>query len=266
MRIHPVSRSSTSFALLAAALLLMIPGGAVGQERASLERLETWACAKADADGDSFRPGFCDPRCDCFSPTAISSVSSCSETVPGTFEAEEDNPGTCGAICEPAEWLGGTITFCSDSSFASCPTDTCADPLEECLPVQGGSDACVREFECTSDAQCNGGGPAHCENASSLPVCGIDGDCARGSTCTLVVGGGITHCEPITCTQDSDCDLPPVTLTLAGVSTADDTSPVSCSQDVYPVPVQNATISSNDALECITQVEAVIGQACTPAP
>jgi hypothetical protein len=69
-----------------------------------------------------------------------------------------------------------------------------------------------------------------------------------------------------TCSSAADVcpsgTLPPTTLaTLTGVTSGNETAVVDCTR-----PSGTTKINSNDALQCIAQIEAAIGQPCTPAP
>lgn len=111
---------------------------------------------------------------------------------------------------------------------------------------------------CASSAQCTGP-PTTCDN-SPIVACTSDSDCAAGSTCLPLVN----TCARIPCTQDSECVLRLRDLTLTGVTGPDTTDPVTCSDQVLQQFPSTTVINVNDALECIAQIESVLGQACTP--
>jgi hypothetical protein len=205
--------------------------------RDSLERHREAMCAKADVDGDSYRPFVCDPRCDCLSSGEIAQATNCSETAPGIFEVVVMPQGVCGDACVSAN--GSSV--CASSSFDSC-TASCSNPGEICVV-----NTCVRF--CTDHDDCTAPVNTHCTNK---PIdCATDDDCAPGDTCN------VGKCMGVACTQDSDCAS---THELAGVSAPDSPTPATC----QPESGDPITINTNDALECIAQAEAAIGQACTP--
>lgn len=95
-----------------------------------------------------------------------------------------------------------------------------------------------------------------CEG-SPMGACVSDGDCPVSGSCNSATN----QCRPVACTQDADCLLPATTLSLAGVAEPDSPDPVTCSDSLAAT---NTLVNSNDALERIAQIEAAIGQTCTP--
>jgi hypothetical protein len=162
---------------------------------AEQKRTNAAICAKADADGDSYRPFVCEPRCDCLASALQSgSPRSCSATAPGDFLIEFGVPaGTC---------QGG---FCATSA-----------PLG-CSPV-------------------------------------VPGSCPVGETCITSCAFSIciSSCRRA-CSSDSGCPGPLATLT--GVSTPDSPSVAVCTA----APSAAKKINSNDALRCLSQVQAATG-------
>jgi len=231
---------------LATASVLATSAGA--DERLSLEKIRDAVCANADAKGETLRPYVCDPRCDCLESSAIASATGCTETAPGTFSAPTvTDLGPCGDIC-----VEGAI--CGSSSLSGCSVSSECATGEVCLYVPFfGTDVCF--LPCSTNADCPG--TELCEG-SPLGSCVVDGDCPISGSCSSA-----NTCDPLVCSQDADCQLPASTLSLTGVAGPDSPDPVTCSD------IQAATselVNSNDALECIAQIETAIGQACTPFP
>jgi len=81
--------ATPSFAAALGLVLLLTQPALAQQERPSLSRIEEAMCAKAGVDGDTYRPFFCPPRCDCLSATNISQVTNCIEGPAGTFTAQQ---------------------------------------------------------------------------------------------------------------------------------------------------------------------------------
>lgn len=117
---------------------------------AAQKRTNAAICAKADADGDSYRPFVCDPRCDCLAPILLqTSPTVCEESSPGVFDIAAPGAPTCsGGYC-----VGVGGNFCTAGSCPSgqqCVTNCafsicisrCAQPCasnETCPPVPGPS-------------------------------------------------------------------------------------------------------------------------------
>jgi hypothetical protein len=166
--------------LVVAVLFAAIPAAAqqrpsVSSLDAAQKRMNAAICAKADADGDSYRPFSCDPRCDCLAPLLLPYVAaSCQETAPGNFSiAFNTPPGTCDA------------SYCSTSSLQLCSAGAlCMVTGETCVFGLFGVGSCRKP--CGSSADCPprfaGGGalsgvsPAdspnvvQCQAGAQLPV------------------------------------------------------------------------------------------------
>lgn len=252
---------SIRLGLALTALLVSLPALAerpsLGSVNAELHRNRDAMCAKADADGDSYRPFVCDARCDCISAATLSKLETCDETSPGTVTAtgvetapgpsceEQSLPGQCVPIPQlPGFGLCGTYDgqpaysgqACNPAS-PSCPAgETCFDAPAAGL---GGSPICVRG--CTS--------PADCPSTSLGSLCVVPG-CSGPADCPTGYGCLDGFCvKP--CSADADCDLVSITaVTLQGVAPEDSPQAVLC--DGQP-------INSNDALRCIDQIEQVTG-------
>ncbi|MEZ4332614.1 MAG: hypothetical protein R3F35_12705 [Myxococcota bacterium] len=112
----------------------------IGRIDAQQTRLEAALCAKADADGDAYRPFVCPARCDCFQTLGV--PSSCQETSPGTYQIGFSTlPGTC------------TSNVCSNSTFAPCSAGApCLVPGESCATSPFGFGSCRRT--CSTGADC----------------------------------------------------------------------------------------------------------------
>lgn len=110
----------------------------VGAIDAEQRRLTAAICAKSDAEGDTYRPFVCTPRCDCFQSVGI--PSSCQLNGPGAYLIGFSTlPGTC----------SGSV--CSNSSFQPCSAGfPCQIAGESCSGTI--IQSCKRT--CTSDASC----------------------------------------------------------------------------------------------------------------
>jgi len=210
------------------------------QPRHSFERVVAAMCAKADVDGDSYRPIFCDRRCDCVNS---SDASACVETSPGTFDITDAPAGACGDACVADPNSGWRV--CASSSAKTCGS---CDPGEFCYGAEVPYCArlCTTHADCTqpvTNGACNNGPVA----------CATDADCVDGISQPGTCIGGT--CAIADCNQASDCGG----VTLSGVSVPDSSSPATCTRGSVA-----AAINANDALECIAQVETAIGQACDP--
>jgi len=182
-----------------ALISLGLPRLAAGQERLSLERLAEAICEKADADGDSYRPKVCQPRCDCLEDLLGLpgiQVTSCMETDPETFEIGMSVPQRCGDV---PEWQN------------SCLGGTCNGPED-----------------CSS--------PYVCFNGFPQGLCLLS--CSPGEICP---GGFAT----------------PSSVTLVPVEPVTSAAVVMCTETSTSTP-----INTQDANECLNQVEAVSGLTC----
>src|SRR5262245_36747493 len=102
---------------------------------AAQKRTNAAICAKADADGDSYRPFVCQPRCDCLAPMLLQSTSSsCEEPSPGVFGIELFGP--------PGECVSGHCTsgglqppFTPCHLGGTCPAGT--ECVTSCFPIIG---------------------------------------------------------------------------------------------------------------------------------
>ncbi len=133
--------------ILVGFLALALPASAqqrpsVSSLDAAQKRMNAAICAKADADGDTYRPFTCDPRCDCLAPLLLQfTPTTCEETAPGVFgigfhgAAGECVNGRCttgvtqpfGAPCH----VGGTCpsgTVCETNCFGQACFSSCQVP------------------------------------------------------------------------------------------------------------------------------------------
>jgi hypothetical protein len=233
---------------------------AVAQLEAELERTRAAACAEADFRGVSYRPFTCEPRCGCIAPDFLAQLESCEQTAPGTFVASqsgspsacvESPPNVCSLIFFPSgEILVGLDACASSSEFGCFESSDC--PSGE---VCGGATPFVAgrcHVPCESIEDCPQP-PPHCE--TSIP-CNFAVPCPSGWTCSSLLGGS---CQRSGCTSDADCAFPALNVTLAGVGSADDPAAVDCSVTGEFGIVVSQPINSNDALYCISQIEAVTG-------
>lgn len=229
---------------------LLAAQAAAQTPRLSLERVEEALCEKADADGDSFRPKLCDPRCDCLTASILSAVNACTETSPGIFVAEEAIPAHdawCSGACRYINLDPPFDVFFGDECYASNDCPSVSGLAGGCLlydpanpPILGGY---CRDpsASCTSNTQCAGG--YSCDF----------GFCQKQSTNCFTANGLVLGSTPIV---GEPLAARAVALkTLFGVGPAESSAVVDCG---------GQKINSNDALECIAQVETAIGQPCTP--
>jgi hypothetical protein len=215
---------------------LLIPVSAAAQRPSVSElqndvaTLEGSVCSLHDQLPETapLRPQFCSAACNCLDARGIpiTSVTSCDETVPGTFVAvfEEVTPApNC------VEFGPDLVSACEDSTATSCLTsdpDACPRPDEACictdLIVVSGIPSCLQS-ECLRNAGL---------------ACSTASDCSAPVTLTLdpVVGPGDPN--PVSCGVDT-------TLDESREWTVD--------------------VNSNDAAACLTAIEAV-GGPCTTLP
>jgi hypothetical protein len=204
-------------ATLCVSLLAALPAAAqqprpsISTIDAAQKRMNAAICAKADADGDTYRPFSCEPRCDCFGPQLVTGAvvpATCEEISPGVFDLGFNVPGTC----------------------------------------SGGS--------------CEGVGGNACDPQN--PACPAGQECQTRPNCTPFPPLGIT-CDfcSMPCASDEVCpNLPaPLVARLLNVSPPDSPNVVVCVTDTDGNPFNDTpvNINSNDALECLEQVEAVTG-------
>jgi hypothetical protein len=148
--------SRSILAVLVFSLLAALPASAQRLSVASVDRAQkrmtAAICAKADADGDSYRPFICTPRCDCLADQLASQTpQSCEETEPGSFSIDfPAAAGTCGA--------GG---FCANPNPVGCVaiggSFACFNPGEVCVSSSfAGITFRTCQRPCSSDASCPG--------------------------------------------------------------------------------------------------------------
>lgn len=202
----------------------------------SLEHARTNAavCAKADADGDSYRPFVCSARCDCFDAATLE-AEACIEVAAGEFEitATTTAATTCLGMC--IDIVSGFPSGVRCTAGAQCATG------ESCYFEWGGSDIglCGVPSSCSQDSDCDPG-----------YTCSLDGSCVNGPVCAsagdpVCPGAG----EPI------------LLASLLGLgSDPDATGVVTCSHLV--LSGSSAPYNANDALSCLAAVEAELGAAC----
>lgn len=162
----------------------------------------------------------------CLSREHVESAVSCQETSPGRFELEITQ-------------VDRSITCTSDYTWVfaepSRPTRLCSDTFPNPDPFG--------------------------------VLCAADSDCENGAVCLpvdpTVFGEGFSFCvNGPGCVSDDECWRSTLaTVVLSPVTTPDSPEPVVCEGVAARSPV-----NGNDALECLAQVEAVIGQPCTRLP
>jgi len=201
-----------------------------GEARPSLGALEEEIlfsraanCAKADVDGDAYRPAYCPPRCDCLSAATIAAVETC--VVGGTGEI-----------------LAGTTA------------GTCGLPRPgTCIVIGPGPGVCDTDsaLQCQADSDCPPALEPYCKN-SSLSSCASGEACPTGEVCV----SPDQRCK-VPCTGDAQCEE--MTLaSLVGIDPDDPTAAVVCN-DFHPDSTGASLINGSDALECLSRIEAVAG-------
>lgn len=217
-----MTRSGLTLLLALVAVALMAPRPSVNQLNAEVNQNREVMCAGSDARGDTYRPFFCDPRCTCSVP---SNLTSCTQTAPGSFEATSDPLDLCVPELHQCE------------SFELCGPFGCSTAS---LCTSSSQVSCTSDSECPSGELCN---PVSLESGICVRACNSASDCPA-------TGNNVCESDPSTsCTTDTDCGV--VTFTLDDVGPADAVDPATCDGFV--------PISSNDALECLAEVEAQTG-------
>jgi len=227
-----VSRAGlVALSLIATALFAQSAGA---QNRPSLSRIETYLCTAADENGESFRPVFCSPRCDCITGT-VPAAATCEQAPSGVVEVEAPRAptttGSCYGQCLQGPFLCTSNADClgvgNSCAFLSLPS--------LCLDLDGP--------DCQSDAQC---------------------DQAKGYSCEFNLTTTSTHAK--ICTKASSCSAPgPCDSGIQSFDfnmdiefqPAPDPTPLSCSGGT---PAQfHGNLNSTDVALCLAQVEAAIG-------
>ena len=243
------------------------PGLAVEEVEVELERTRAAMCAKSDFDGDSYRPFVCDPRCDCLNSEFISELERCEETTAGTFVASQADleapPASCVSpqtnLCRatniPDPFFTIIVDACATSGLSGCFETADCPSGEVCSRDDDGTQGRCYD-PCTSIADC-AQPPSRCETSIA---CQHDGQCPDGWSCALTSLFQGT-CRKTGCTSNADCELvlPGASVTFAGVGPADSPAPVECSVSTGAGDPVTTPINSNDALFCISQIEAVTG-------
>jgi cysteine-rich repeat protein len=157
-------------------LAALFAAAVAAQDRPTLERIEGTLCAQAEESGASYRPVFCEPRCDCLAGIDLTPLLTCTETSPGSVTATGAPRAAHDAVCAGECSIGGsTCTENGDCAIGVCNFSVCADlhtctDSSQCDQTQGFS--CVDGF---------------CQGA----ICNVQGVCATGlEDSSLVVGFG----------------------------------------------------------------------------
>jgi len=254
-----VSFVAASTALVQASAAQVRPTLEAQEQRS--DAIEAALCAVADAEGDTYRPVFCAAQCGCAFDPGLDA--DCFEESPGTFVGIATGaPGSCVegfANCSPFSTVG-PICDVPASSGDPCVSDDDCSGTEECFVVSG--ECSPSGVGCDPYAALPCGGTEICLPTSSvcLEPCTVPTttsvECSVGSQCASGPQTGMT------CSTDADCGGDEL-VRLAGVTSAGSLVSVSCQPD--PPGGTAIPINSNDALECISQIETAIGQTCTPA-
>lgn len=210
------------------------------EQEARLDETQAALCAKADADADTYRPYFCPPRCDCLANLTL--ADSCISPSPGEI-----------LVQTAPDVIPARDAFC---------TGVCIN-----ISLITSGDYCQTSADCPANFSCNFrelGDAVLCTD--NVPPCS---NCAAGYSCApLVPPFTQTFCSaapgaacpdtapgsPIVCASLSELAISPaVLMTLTGVAAANSPDVVTC---------QGVQINSNDALECIAQIESATGLDC----
>jgi hypothetical protein len=206
-------------------------------------------CAKADVDGDSYRPAYCQGRCDCIPDLAGgANAVSCDETSAGEFEIELRLTGlTC---------LVGEFGVCTESPvLEDLPDLGRCNCLETAGPL-GGNTLCVGPV---IDGVPN---PCPFDSPEAIAL-GLSDSCFP-IHCVSNDDGVSSSCEGLCfkpCATEADCSDVRVTAGLSGTN-SDAFAPASCTNGRSAA----VTINQPDAQECLAQAEASLGQACATLP
>jgi hypothetical protein len=243
------------------------PEGPAGPPGPSGDLVAEAVCAKSDVDGDSYRPFVCEPRCDCIAPDFLAQLESCAETTPGTFVASQAGPAPspscvtpepsnqCGVISYAAGQAFVLVDACDSSSEFGCYESSDCASGEVCSEDDSGFlGRC--HVPCSSIEDCPQPPPACVTSVS----CQVDEQCPSGWDCAWSAPF-VGTCRKYGCTSDADCEfvLAGPSVTLAGVGAANSPAAVACSVTADSGDAVSQLINSNDALECIAQIEAVTG-------
>jgi hypothetical protein len=240
--------------LLGAGLLLLQSGPARAQSRPSLEKMQAAICAKADVDGDSYRPVFCPPSCSCSTNEPYGAGTVCEELVAGDYQVSRPEPYTpqCRGVCATA--FG--VVYGSCRIDADCDSgSTCTFSYGRCAEGPGFGSLCANDVPCGFVAgACSLDSTGQCMDEDP---CSSDADCDyAGFSCDTTLG----YCTSGSCTGPGSCSAGTksfVYLSLTNVTAPGTLTAADCS---------GQPVNSNDAAACLAQVESVLGQSCTPLP
>lgn len=151
-------------------------GFGFAQERPSLQALEQQQlldraanCAKADIDGDSYRPFYCDAVCMCAGQELSGTIDVCSVSPAGATVTGDVLTQTCDQVTPNG-------FACSARSGATCLSDSNCSNGETCIDADP-------PF-----------GSGFCGN-----VCSVDADCATDFTVSFSPVGTLTEVTPVSC-------------------------------------------------------------------
>lgn len=236
--------------LLGAVLLLLQSGPSRAQSRPSLEKMQAALCAKADVDGDGYRPIFCPPSCSCNINEPYASGTVCEELTAGDYQVVNPQPyfPECSGVC-----VGGASAGAACTAAVQCGAGSCAFSYGRCAGGPLNSSLCSVPTDCFG-FPCNLDSTARC---TEFEPCSSDADCAYvGFSCDAVLG----LCTTGPCTGPGSCSAGTKSflyLSLTNVAAPGALTAADCA---------GQRINSNDAAACIAAVEGAIGQACAPPP
>lgn len=196
--------------------VFLIPASSLGQDRPSLERIESSICAGADARGDSYRAVFCDPRCDCFPQeyfNGLQPIVSCAETTPGLVTVASALTSPHDAQCALTCPNGGVCVsgFCPGGSACTvgqCAADHPCYSSAMCDTSQG--------FFCAASGYCVRSGPCNFGSACATnlvhPTVAVSFEVAPESdvtplACNNVAHGRISSTDAAACVARVELDL-----------------------------------------------------------
>ena len=185
-RMHTISVAGT--------VILLLQAGPALADRPSLSGTQAATCAAIDEAGHTYRPVFCDPRCDCLDSLDLSETNSCAEISPGSVSitgSSAPHDAVCAGNCSPNP-PGGV---CFNDGICLPNENTCS--FGNCVDLVAGS--------CSSDSEC---------------------DQSSGFTCVGIQCVGASCSAPGVCA--SNLQIPTFNETF-GLSVPGDLVPLACS-------------------------------------
>jgi len=216
--------------------LTALAAAASAQDRPTLERIETVMCAQAEQQGQTYRPIFCDPRCDCLPSGSLGYIDSC-EQQPSGKVVIADAPFVTNAEC----W--GTCPFGVDPcrSDADCSGESCDFSFGQCTVSHD-------DVTCVLDEQCDQAKGYYCRSLvppgyqQTVGVCqGVGLDlCSAQGTCDTNVANTSSYVE-------------------FDYASAGDVTPLQCTRAGSSSIAFSGELNSSDIGACIEAAEVVLG-------